>query len=528
MPQLTPQLTRRRLVLGGGGAAALLAVAVIVVAVWYFVLRGDAPPPVALEQAVAVAATSEAEADADAAPAEQAADVETEAEARNRRSRRNKKETQNSRTRQARRTLRRPRPRRRRNRTPRRRRRRRRRRTTPPTPPPPTPASSAVGRWSPTDRPSPATASRRNCADRRRDGRGTLDGAERVARLRRRRDHGGRHRVDLTALTSDDSRRDGALRRQALETNTYPTTTFTLTEPIPIDAVPAEGVALSVTATGDLTLHGVTREVQIPMEGQLVGDRVAVVGSLEIVFADYDMDTPSAFIVLAIDDHGIMEFQLVFELEIVDDFADLVLPAIQRSCGNRNRSAACSIVSCRDTRLGLACRAKTVVGSSSSTSHGAQRLHRAGDRRPRHHGVLPARLRATRDRRRDIVSRGRPRRAGAQRQPCARLALHELVVRQALRRNRARQALQIFIRRTTAEYSGPFNPKAQGSIPGLGLTGPPNSAKLDGRQYRGRSPRLPIAYYLYARANPFLQQIPEGWLAGACSSPSGVVGWIPS
>ena len=119
--------------------------------------------------------------------------------------------------------------------------------------------------------------------------------------------------VDLTALTSDDSRRDGALRRQALETNTYPTTTFTLTEPIPIDAAPAEGETLSVTATGDLTLHGVTREVQIPMEGQLVGDRVAVVGSLEIVFADYDMDTPSAFIVLAIDDHGIMEFQLVFE-----------------------------------------------------------------------------------------------------------------------------------------------------------------------------------------------------------------------
>ena len=119
--------------------------------------------------------------------------------------------------------------------------------------------------------------------------------------------------VDLTALTSDDSRRDGALRRQALETNTYPTTTFTLTEPIPIDAAPAEGETLSVTATGDLTLHGVTREVQIPMEGQLVGDRVAVVGSLEIIFADYDMDTPSAFIVLAIDDHGIMEFQLVFE-----------------------------------------------------------------------------------------------------------------------------------------------------------------------------------------------------------------------
>ena len=36
-------------------------------------------------------------------------------------------------------------------------------------------------------------------------------------------------------------------------------------------------------------------------------------GSIEIVFADYDMDPPSAFIVLEVDDHGIMEFQLVFE-----------------------------------------------------------------------------------------------------------------------------------------------------------------------------------------------------------------------
>ena len=310
----------------GGGAGALLALAVIVVAVWYFVLRGDAPPPVALEQAVAAAQASDAEAatepDADAAPAEQApaeqaAPVEPEPEPE-------------------------PEP-----------------EAEEPAAEPATaqsdegsaPAAAAeeaaedAAAETPSEPEAPADEATDDApapaADAGLAGRWEVlaDGSsfagyrveEELARIGATTAVGRSTvltgslvfdgaaitevviEVDLTALTSDDSRRDGALRRQALETNTYPATTFTLTQPIPIDAVPGEGETLSVTATGDLTLHGVTREVQIPMEGQLVGDRVAVVGSLEIVFADYDMDTPSAFIVLAIDDHGIMEFQLVFE-----------------------------------------------------------------------------------------------------------------------------------------------------------------------------------------------------------------------
>ena len=65
--------------------------------------------------------------------------------------------------------------------------------------------------------------------------------------------------ADLTTLQSDNDRRDGQLRSQALETNTFPTATFTLTEPIQLDAVPADGEVVSATATGDLTLHGQTR-----------------------------------------------------------------------------------------------------------------------------------------------------------------------------------------------------------------------------------------------------------------------------
>ena len=47
--------------------------------------------------------------------------------------------------------------------------------------------------------------------------------------------------ADLTTLRSDDDRRDGQLRRQAIETDDFPTSTFTLTEPIELGKVPAEG-----------------------------------------------------------------------------------------------------------------------------------------------------------------------------------------------------------------------------------------------------------------------------------------------
>jgi polyisoprenoid-binding protein YceI len=118
--------------------------------------------------------------------------------------------------------------------------------------------------------------------------------------------------ADLTTLQSDKDMRDGQLRRQGIETDTYPTASFALTEPIALDALPAEGETISVTATGDLTLHGVTRSVQVPLEARLSDGVVTVVGSLEIVFADYGIPTPQSMMVLSIADQGVMELQLQF------------------------------------------------------------------------------------------------------------------------------------------------------------------------------------------------------------------------
>lgn len=118
--------------------------------------------------------------------------------------------------------------------------------------------------------------------------------------------------ADLTQLESDDSRRDGQLRRQSLETGTYPLATFVLAEPIVVEGNPADGQPIAATAVGDLTLHGVTNRVELALEGQLTDGAVVVVGSTVITLADYDIDTPSAMLVLSVADEATMEMQLVF------------------------------------------------------------------------------------------------------------------------------------------------------------------------------------------------------------------------
>ena len=118
--------------------------------------------------------------------------------------------------------------------------------------------------------------------------------------------------ADLSTLQSDKSQRDGQLRRQALETNQFPTATFSLTQPIDLGSVPADGQVIQATATGDLTIHGVTKSVQIPVEARVAGDVVTVTGSIDILFADYGISQPNSFLVLSIADHGTMEFQLQF------------------------------------------------------------------------------------------------------------------------------------------------------------------------------------------------------------------------
>jgi polyisoprenoid-binding protein YceI len=119
--------------------------------------------------------------------------------------------------------------------------------------------------------------------------------------------------VDTTSITSDKSMRDNRLRSAGLQTDQFPTATFTLTNPVEIPAAALDGTASDVTLTGDLTLHGVTKSVDIPAQAQLVDGTIQVAGSLGFPLSDYAIVAPNVGgFILSIADDGTLEFLVDF------------------------------------------------------------------------------------------------------------------------------------------------------------------------------------------------------------------------
>ena len=116
--------------------------------------------------------------------------------------------------------------------------------------------------------------------------------------------------VDMSTLRTDNSSRDGQVRR-ALNTNEFPVATFTLAEPVELPADMADGATFSGSVLGDLTIKGVTNSAAFDLQARLVGDVLVAVGSSDVTFSDYGVTAPTAPIVVSVEDHGIMEFQLI-------------------------------------------------------------------------------------------------------------------------------------------------------------------------------------------------------------------------
>jgi polyisoprenoid-binding protein YceI len=117
--------------------------------------------------------------------------------------------------------------------------------------------------------------------------------------------------ADLEQLKSDSSRRDDTQRDSGLEIDRFPTATFRLTSPVVLDAGSAPGQPVALTAEGDLTLHGVTRPVQLVLQAQRDGETLVVAGGSEIILADYGIEPPRTSFV-NVDDVGEFEVQLRF------------------------------------------------------------------------------------------------------------------------------------------------------------------------------------------------------------------------
>ena len=253
-------MNRRNLIIG-----SVVGLVVVIGAIWFFLIRSDAPPPVALDDAVAAVTgdTAPPDSDAGAAPAPETTSA--------------------------------PEP-----------------TSAPETTSAPSLADGVDGVW---------VVDQENSFAGYRIGEelasiGTVTAVGRTSNVDAELTFAGSAvtdlevTVDMTTLQSDRSTRDNALRTRGLETAEFPTATFVLTAPLDLGDVPEEGATFSGTATGDLTLHGVTNSITMDLEGSLVAGTVIVVGSTDVTLTDYDIEAPTGFSVLTIEEIGTIEVQL--------------------------------------------------------------------------------------------------------------------------------------------------------------------------------------------------------------------------
>ena len=114
--------------------------------------------------------------------------------------------------------------------------------------------------------------------------------------------------TDMTTLRSDESRRDSALRERGIETATYPTAEFRLTEPFPV-------ARRRTRARGELTLHGETQPITATVRGQRLGDEeIELVGEAPIEFDRFGIEPPSVGGFVTVRDTGTLEFKLRFRV----------------------------------------------------------------------------------------------------------------------------------------------------------------------------------------------------------------------
>jgi polyisoprenoid-binding protein YceI len=119
--------------------------------------------------------------------------------------------------------------------------------------------------------------------------------------------------VDLTALQSDESRRDNFIKGNTLNTKQYPTATFVVrdVEGLP-SPLPTSGDA-NFQLVGDLTVHGVTRPVTWQVTANFANGTMSGSATTTVQITDFGMTPPKAGPVLSIEDQ--LKLELVFAAE---------------------------------------------------------------------------------------------------------------------------------------------------------------------------------------------------------------------
>ena len=112
--------------------------------------------------------------------------------------------------------------------------------------------------------------------------------------------------VNMTTLKSDKSLRDSVLKTLGIQTNKYPSASFTLTDPVTLPAMDT-GEIYAVEARGTLELHGVANQVTVTLHCKPTKTGFVVLADMPIKMADYAIKAPSMAGIVSVDDHGSFE-----------------------------------------------------------------------------------------------------------------------------------------------------------------------------------------------------------------------------
>lgn len=123
----------------------------------------------------------------------------------------------------------------------------------------------------------------------------------------------GTFTVQMSTIKSNQSQRDVQFDGRIMDVASYPAGTFTLTSPISLSPLPAEGAIKTYSATGNLTLHGRTRSVTFPLTAERTSTGIKISGSIPVTFADWGIPNPSFSGFVTTQNHGLLEFLLAFQ-----------------------------------------------------------------------------------------------------------------------------------------------------------------------------------------------------------------------
>lgn len=123
----------------------------------------------------------------------------------------------------------------------------------------------------------------------------------------------GSFTVDLRTVASDSSMRDNQFRGRIMETSQYPDATLKLSDAMQLPSIPAVGAQVTGKATGELTLHGVTKPVSFDVTAARTGAAsFDIAAAIPVVFADYSIANPSFAPMVTTEDSGVIEVLLKF------------------------------------------------------------------------------------------------------------------------------------------------------------------------------------------------------------------------